>query len=291
MQELDLIVSHHAQEISDYLFELGALAVTLRDAQDNPIFEPPPETLPLWPSIKLSALFADEVKLEDILLQLYAVFDPATLQLPTALMVEQRDWVRETQRQFQPMCFGDRLWIYPSWEPAPDNAQVKILLDPGLAFGTGTHPTTGLILRWLDQHPPQDKTIIDYGCGSGILALAAAKLGAKHVICTDIDPQALLATEENAQRNSLDPSQFSTCLPEKLMEDVGVDLILANILAEPLQQLAAYFYAHTVKNGYVVLSGILATQHDAICTAYQPYFALESVYQEQEWLCMVWQHH
>ena len=289
MQELELIThSKVTQDISDVLLELGAVAVTLRDAEDNPILEPPPESLILWPAIKLTALFADDIQIDEILQQLYGLFSADDIQSAQKILVEDQDWVRETQRQFHPMCFGERLWIYPSWEAPPENDDVKILLDPGIAFGTGTHPTTGLILTWLAKNSPADKVVLDYGCGSGILAIAAAKLGAKQIWCTDIDPQALSATRENAERNQVAADQLITVLPDALPSDLQVEVILANILVEPLQQLAVYFHEHLLPGGLVILSGILAHQRELICEAYGFGFTLENTYQQDEWLCMVW---
>lgn len=289
MQELELIThSRVTQDISDALLELGAVAVTLRDAEDNPILEPPPESLILWPSIKLTALFTPDFQLDEILLQLYALFGADNIHSVQKIIVEDQDWVRETQRQFHPMCFGEHLWIYPSWEAPPENEDVKILLDPGIAFGTGTHPTTGLILTWLAKHSVRDQIVLDYGCGSGILAIAAAKLGAKQVWCTDIDPQALRATRENAQRNQIFADKLFTIMPDDLPGDLKAHTILANILAEPLLQLAPYFYKHTAPGGHVILSGILAQQAEAIKNIYQTWFNLENIYQQNEWLCVVW---
>ena len=288
MHELELITTGEStQIISDHLLELGALAITWRDAEDNPIFEPPPESLILWPSIKLSALFATDAGLDEILLQIYAKFGDAILEA-RKVAVEDQDWVRETQRQFHPMCFGERLWIYPSWEPAPENDDVKILLDPGLAFGTGTHPTTGLILTWLAKNPPTNKKVLDYGCGSGILAIAAAKLGASKVWCTDIDPQALLASRENAERNNISDTQLLTCFPEELSADLKIDVLLANILAEPLCQLAPQFKHFLHAESYVVLSGILTTQIPEITAVYEQDFVPKEIHIEADWACMVW---
>lgn len=290
MQQLEFTTSGAiAQALSDHLFELGALAVTLCDAQDNPIFEPAPETLPLWPSIKLTALWEEDVAPEQILLQLYAWIPADSIQHVRLLPVENRDWVRETQQQFQPMCFAERLWIYSSWHQPPVGEGIKILLDPGLAFGTGTHPTTALMLTWLAQHPPSEKIVMDYGCGSGILGIAAAALGATRVIGIDIDPQALLATRENASRNHIADDRLEVYLPAELPSHLSVDVLLANILAEPLLTLAPLFADYVKPQGWLALSGILANQKDAIIRAYQEQFNLSEVKQQDEWVCIVLQ--
>lgn len=289
MYELQLATTgDSANAISELLLDLGALAITLADAQDNPIFEPTPESLPLWPTIKLTALFDDTFALEPLMLQLYAHFDPTAIKEVKLVEIADQDWIHQTQLQTQPLLFGKNLWIYPSWHDEPNAPGVKILLDPGLAFGTGTHPTTSLMLTWLDQHPPKDLTVLDYGCGSGILALGAAKLDAKQVWCTDIDPQALMATRDNAQRNHLSEKEILTCLPEDLPADLKVEVILANILAEPLLNLAPRFAEYLLPNGLVALSGILATQIAGISEVYEKYFSLEDIYYQDEWAAMAW---
>lgn len=276
MIELEFYLpGNHAQEMSEYLLELGALAITLRDAQDNPIFEPEPNTLPLWPDVKLSALIATEAVLEEILLHLYTQ-EKTSLHGLQKKIIPEEDWVRKTQSLTQPQCFADKLWIYPSWHSAPDDDAVKVLLDPGLAFGTGAHATTALMLEWLANNPPADLSVIDYGCGSGILAIACAKLGARSVYCTDIDPQALTATRENALINHV---ELFFSLPENLK----VDLILANILAEPLIKLHDRFVDYLKPGGLLVISGILQTQVSMLTNAYQNEFFIIDVNTRGEW--------
>lgn len=283
MQELHLTTTgEHAHEVSEWLLESGALAITLTDAEDNPIFEPEPDTLPLWPLIKMSALFS-ELSLDPILVQLQQLFSPSIIKEIHLVDVPENDWVRETQRQTHPICFGNNLWIYPSWHDIPAGKGVKILLDPGLAFGTGSHATTSLMLTWIALNPPKDLIVLDYGCGSGILAIAAAKSEATHVWCTDIDPQALLATTDNAERNHLSPDLLTIVLPVQLPEDLKVNLILANILAEPLQQLAGHFADYLLPNGKAVLSGVLASQVQTLIDIYEPLFLLEEVAYQDEW--------
>ncbi|NNF97157.1 MAG: 50S ribosomal protein L11 methyltransferase, partial [Halobacteria archaeon] len=201
--------------------------------------------------------------------------------------LEDRDWVRAWMDGFEPMRFGKRLWICPSGYTPPEPQAVNILLDPGLAFGTGTHPTTAMCLRWLDAHPPQDLAVIDYGCGSGILAIAACKLGARHVSGVDTDPQALLATYDNAEKN-----QVSDCIDAYLPADFhsqAVPLLLANILAGPLQSLASRFSELVVPAGHIVLSGILAEQAELVMQQYQTAFDIQLVDQREDWVCLAGQ--
>lgn len=290
MLELQLTTTgEYANLISDYLLELGALAITLTDAEDNPIFEPELDTLPLWPEIKLAALFSPEISLEEIVLNLYTHDTAPHIQHLQKKIVDDADWVKITQALTQPQCFGENLWIYPSWHTEPQTAGVKILLDPGLAFGTGSHATTALMLTWLAEHPPKNLTVLDFGCGSGILGIAAAKLGAQKTLCTDIDPQALTATQENAARNHLTQTQLMSCLPDHLPKDWQVDLILANILALPLVQLVEHFRKYLKPKGILVLSGILAQQTEMLKEAYAPHFSLLSLNAQNEWIRMVWQ--
>ncbi|MFN7096883.1 MAG: 50S ribosomal protein L11 methyltransferase, partial [Gammaproteobacteria bacterium] len=185
--------------ITDYLFELGAVSVTFTDAGDTPIFEPPPASDILWEKNYITALFEESVDAESILLALTQQY-PNTLADCRLEQIAEQAWERTCLDQFQPMQFGDRLWICPSWTTPPDPDAINIALDPGLAFGTGTHPTTALCLEWLDAHPPLGQTVIDYGCGSGILAIAAAKLGATSIWAIDSHDQAIIATQENARQ-------------------------------------------------------------------------------------------
>jgi ribosomal protein L11 methyltransferase len=185
------------------------------------------------------------------------------------------------------MCFGEQLWICPSWHQPPKPDAVNILLDPGLAFGTGTHPTTALCLNWLDQAQVKDKTVIDYGCGSGILAIAAALLGAKKVIGVDIDPQALEATQANAKRNNV---QIETYLPDDC-PNITADLVIANILAGPLQTLAPTLVKLSKTKSDIILSGILDSQADAVSNTYQTWFEMQPPTQKEDWIRLVGHRH
>lgn len=273
-----------AEQLNELLLETEALAVTLQDAADEPIFEPALGTTPLWGQTELVALFSVEEDLQQIIRQLQAVFG----QLPPYQIsrVAEQNWERAWMDEFKPMQFGQHLWICPSWCEPVDPSAVNLLLDPGLAFGTGTHPTTRLCLEWLDANPPMDSQVIDYGCGSGVLALAALKLGAKITYAIDNDPQALLATEDNTKRNQINPLQLKTLSPEQTIA-AAADLLLANILAQPLIELAEKFASLIKPQGTIVLSGILQEQADKVSQAYQPWFTLQKATQLDEWVRLV----
>ena len=276
-----------AEALSDHLVECGSLAVTFQDNEDQPIYEPEIGTTPLWAATNVVALFDATTDIDLILTMLTGMLSPETVPPYRIEAVEDKDWVREWMDNFHPMQFGDKLWICPSWHTPPDKNAVNIMLDPGLAFGTGTHPTTALCLNWLDQADVKDKVVIDYGCGSGILAIAAALLGAKKVIGVDTDPQALEATQANAQRNNV---TIETYLPDDC-PDVVCDLLLANILAGPLQSLAPRL-ANLIQSGApIVLSGILDVQAEALRQHYQRWFEMEDAVFKDEWTRLVGHKH
>ena len=253
-----------AETLEDTLLELGAVSVTLQDAADVPVLEPLPGETPLWPEVNVVGLFEDgaDTAVVDAALSTQGIGPGAWAY------VEDQDWERAWMDQFQPLRFGERLWIVPSWIEAPDPEAVNILLDPGLAFGTGTHPTTALCLEWLDGADMADTTVLDYGCGSGILAIGALKLGAASAWGIDIDPQALTATGDNAARNGIDPERLHTGLPDALPQNERFDVLLANILMGPLIELAPTLTAHVKPGGRLVLSGLLAEQADGVTAAY-----------------------
>lgn len=272
-----------AQRLSDLLSEAGALAVTLQDAADQPLYEPPPGATPLWSQTWVTGLFDADVDLNAALAYLCEAL--AQRELPHVISpLEDKDWEREWMDNYHPMRFGRRLWICPSWREPPDTNAVTVMLDPGLAFGTGTHPTTALCLEWLDRHDIVGKRVIDYGCGSGVLAVAAAKLGAHHVWAVDYDSQALHATTLNAEKNAVATS-IHTVLPNDLPHEMA-DIILANILAGPLTDLAPLIAGLIRPGGAVVLSGILNTQADALMQRYQPWFDMEPAIEREEWMCL-----
>lgn len=196
--------------------------------------------------------------------------------------IEDKDWEREWMDNFHPMRFGQRLWICPSWREVPDENAINVMLDPGLAFGTGTHPTTALCLEWLDSLDLQDKTVIDFGCGSGILAIAALKLGAKSAVGIDIDPQAILASRNNAEQNGV-ADRLQLFLSEDKPADLKADVVVANILAGPLKELYPVIRQLVKPNGVLGLSGILATQAESVCDTYVQSFVLEPVEEREEW--------
>ncbi len=277
-----------ADQLSDVLSECGASAVTFQDNADQPLFEPPIGTTPLWAATRVIALFPADTDTDTIEKMATAMLAPEKLPHFKVEAVEDKDWEREWMDNFHPICFGEKLWIVPSWHKAPQPDALNILLDPGLAFGTGTHPTTALCLNWLDQADVKDKYVIDYGCGSGILAIAAALLGAKKVIGIDIDPQALEATQANADRNGV---TIDTYLPENAPKLEPCDLLIANILAGPLQSFAEYFSTISKPNSALILSGILEEQAQAVMNSYAPWFEMEKPVQKEEWIRLAGQRH
>lgn len=276
------ITPEQAEPMEDLLLGLGAVSVTYMDAEDQPIFEPDLGTTPLWSHTHLLALFEADTDQHTLLEQLSAVWQGALPQYHFEVLADQ-EWERNWMEHFHPTRFGQRLWIVPSWHAAPDPDAVNVLLDPGLAFGTGTHPTTALCLEWLDQQTLEGLHVIDFGCGSGILAIAALLLGAQQVTGTDIDIQALQASAENARRNHIDEQRFPLYLPEA-MPDTPADVLVANILAGPLVQLAPQLSQLVKPGGLIALSGILAEQTEEILAAYRDAFELDPVAEQDGWI-------
>ncbi|OWL91037.1 50S ribosomal protein L11 methyltransferase [Halopseudomonas aestusnigri] len=276
------ITPEQAPTLEDQLLELGAVSVTFMDAEDQPIFEPDLGTTPLWSNTHLLALFEADTDPEALLQHLRLLWQ-AELPPHELEKIEDQDWERSWMDNFHPMRFGERLWIVPSWHAAPEPDAVNLLLDPGLAFGTGTHPTTSLCLQWLDAQQLQGKTLIDFGCGSGILAIAGLLLGAEHAVGTDIDIQALEASRDNAQRNQIADDRFDLYLPEQ-MPDTPADVLVANILAGPLVSLAPRLASLVKPGGLLALSGILAEQIDEILQAYRDDFELDPVANQEGWI-------
>lgn len=255
------------EEISEQLEESGALSIMLTDKNDHPVLEPEPGTTPLWPEVIIHALFSQVEAVQHTREQLELTRPSLTCSLE---ILPEKDWERAWMDDFKPQRFGKRLWICPSWHTPPEPEAVNLMLDPGLAFGTGTHPTTSLCLTWLEQADLQNKSVIDYGCGSGILSLAALKLGAKTVHAVDIDPQALQATKNNTINNNIDESLLSISAPEMLQDPA--DLIIANILLAPLMALKDRFYQLLHAHAFLVVSGILAEQAPLLIQAYEGTF-------------------
>ncbi|WP_341580741.1 50S ribosomal protein L11 methyltransferase [Marinobacter metalliresistant] len=276
----------NADQLEDLLMEMGCDAVSMEDAADQPLYEPDLGTTPLWSQTTVAGLFESDRDIEQLCADIRDAWHQQTQQaLPEieVTLVEDKDWERAWMGDFQPLKFGERLWIVPSWHEAPDPDAANLMLDPGLAFGTGTHPTTALCLEWLDGQDVQGKQVIDYGCGSGILGLAALLLGADHVIGVDTDPQALEASRGNARRNGVDDSKLDLYLPED-EPDTQADVMLANILAQPLIGLAPHLAARTRQGGDLVLSGILSHQAREVMAAYQPWFVMDEPEQREEWI-------
>jgi ribosomal protein L11 methyltransferase len=273
----------YVEPISDWMMELGALSLTYQDAEDNPILEPLPGETPLWDDLIVSALFDAGCDTDAVLRDIGQSQYQAHIQNPVFEQLEDKDWERAWMDNFHPMRFGQGLWIVPSWHQPPDPNAVNIMLDPGLAFGTGTHPTTALCLEWLDAADVADKRVLDYGCGSGILAIAAAKLKAQQVIAIDIDPQALLATRDNMQRNGIAPSAIVTGKPN-IAEGQQFDLVLANILAGPLRELSASIAEKVRPGGMLVLSGLLAQQAEEISQCYEKWFNMKPAVMKEDWI-------
>ncbi|MFQ1022145.1 50S ribosomal protein L11 methyltransferase [Avibacterium paragallinarum] len=274
--------NQQAESLSDYLEEIGSVSVTFMDSQDTPIFEPLPGETRLWGNTDVIALFDAETEMQQIVHQLKSA---GYLSEDTAYKIEQiedKDWEREWMDNFHPMQFGKRLWICPSWREVPDENAVNVMLDPGLAFGTGTHPTTALCLEWLDGLDLQDKTVIDFGCGSGILAIAALKLGAKSAVGIDIDPQAILASRNNAEQNGV-ADRLQLFLAKDTPTDLQADVVVANILAGPLKELSPTISQLVKPQGQLGLSGILETQAQSVCEAYEAVFSLDPVAVREEW--------
>lgn len=272
-----------ADQLSDALMEQGAVSVTLQDMQDQPVLEPAPGTTPMWSQTRVIGLFDAN---EDLKQTIKNTEQQLQKKIPDwkGEQLEDKDWVRAWMDDFKPMLFGEKLWVVPSTFEPPQPEAANILLDPGLAFGTGTHPTTSMCLEWLDANPPTGKDIIDFGCGSGILAIGAILLGAKHAEAIDLDPQALIATRDNAKKNNVS-ARIKTCLVNEFQKK-PTHLLLANILASPLIELAPYFAALTSTQDQIVLSGILAEQAEEVLAAYQTNFEIQIWKQQDDWVCL-----
>jgi len=265
----------------------GAVAVTLADNADEALLEPGVGETPLWQQTRVTGLFAAGTDMERVL----AGFPAGLLETLDYRVdiLEDRDWEREWMRHYRPMQFGPGFWVCPGWMEPPDPGAVNLLLDPGLAFGTGTHPTTALCLTALAGMSLADATVVDYGCGSGILAVAAARLGARHVLAVDNDPQALRATLDNADRNSLPPGRIQAVPPGDAA--IGAfsgrgDLVVANILAGPLTALRDTLCDLLRPGGTLLLSGIIRSQATELIQHYAPRIALTGQGEREDWVCL-----
>ena len=279
---------HDAEALSEALLELGALSVDVLDAQaetsdEQPIFgepgEPPPS---LWQHNRVTALFPSDAPVEDLLQQ--AAQAAGLKQVPPHRIdtLQDDDWVRLTQSQFDPIRISERLWIVPTWHEPSDPAAINIVLDPGLAFGTGSHPTTRLCLRWLDDNIKGGERVLDYGCGSGILAIAALKLGAAEAVGVDVDPQAVQSSRDNAAANEVQAQFF---LPDDAPH-LQADVVVANILTNPLKLLAPLLAGSVHSGGRIALSGILHEQADEVAGIYSQWFDLATPIVEDGWVCL-----
>lgn len=272
--------------LEDILLACGAVSVTLQDDADQPILEPELGTTPIWDNTQVIGLFdanQDSEALMAALAKAYLAITGSELPHYKTEILEEKDWVRAWMDDYHPMPFGERLWVCPSWREPPQPNAVNLSLDPGLAFGTGTHPTTALCLKFLDAEVSGDELVVDYGCGSGILGIAALLLGAKEMIGVDIDPQALLATQDNAERNNIDRNRYQVYLPAAAPK-VAADITVANILAGPLVALAADIASYTRSGGKLALSGLLAEQAEEIMQCYSQWFDLNPPIQQEEWV-------
>lgn len=279
---IDQCFREEADALSEWLEEMGALSVTFMDKYDTPILEPEIGTTPLWSDVVIQALFENESDVDSILFYLAAQHPHLQVQVET---IPETDWETVCKADFKPQRFGDRLWITPSWLTPPDPEAINLTLDPGLAFGTGNHATTALCLTWLERAALNQKRIIDYGCGSGILGLAALKLGASHVDAIDLDEQALIATRNNAILNHVSERELSIALPDAQQEPA--DIVIANILLTPLLQLKQVFHNLIKSKGVLVVSGLLKDQVDQLLEAYQPDFSHREIHYKEEWCLIV----
>ncbi|MYM30087.1 ribosomal protein L11 methyltransferase [Duganella sacchari] len=288
------IARDHAEALSEALMDVGALSVSVEDADEGtdaekPLFgEPGMEpTEAAWDHSRVVALTDEDDDQAVIVAAAAGQIGLTTLPKFTTRKVEEQDWVRLTQSQFAPIHIGKNIWVVPSWHEAPNPDALILELDPGLAFGTGSHPTTRLCMEWLEAHPAPGKTVLDYGCGSGILAMVAKKTGAGEVVGVDIDPQAIESAADNATRNNCDISYF---LPDTFAESQHAtqrfDIVVANILSSPLKLMAPMLSGRVADGGALILSGVLARQAEEVAAAYAPFIKL-GVWAEQEgWVAL-----
>ncbi|MBA2658915.1 MAG: 50S ribosomal protein L11 methyltransferase [Nitrosospira sp.] len=287
----------HAAILSDVMLELGALSTDIHDAaagteREQFLFDEPGEISgEIWSASELTALFNADANIAFIVQAAAQAAQLPTLPIYRVTHVEEQDWVRITQSQFSPIRISSRLWIVPSWHEVPDPAAISLILDPGLAFGTGSHPSTQLCLAWLDENLQGGEDVLDYGCGSGILAIAASKLGARHVVGVDIDPQAVAASRENAIRNQCEeikagfPMTYFSTQTDPTRE-AWADIVVANILANPLIMLAPILMRATREGGRIALSGILEEQAEDVKQVYRQWFKMHTAKMQEGWVLL-----
>jgi ribosomal protein L11 methyltransferase len=287
----------HVEVLSDAMLELGALSTDIHDAAigtegEQVLFDEPGESSGgLWFKSELTALFHPQVDVPSIVQAAAQAAQLLTLPDYSITYVEEQDWVRLTQSQFNPIQISHRLWIVPSWHRIPDPAGVNLILDPGLAFGTGSHPSTQLCLAWLDENLIGGEDVLDYGCGSGILAIAALKLGARHVVGVDIDPQAVAASRQNVVLNRCNETEIEFCTVHgaahaNAQNGPWADVVVANILANPLIMLAPILSNATRRTGHIVLSGILLEQAEDVIKIYRQWFDMHIAREDAGWILL-----
>ncbi|HKQ29925.1 MAG TPA: 50S ribosomal protein L11 methyltransferase [Burkholderiales bacterium] len=278
------VTAQQSEAASEALEEMGAIAVTLEDAAGEIVIETHWDQTPLWSKVCLSALLPEDTDLaavETLLMQRLEMAEPPALRI---VRVEDQDWAQAWKQHYKPLHMGGRLWVVPSWCEPPDPNAVNVILDPGLAFGTGDHPTTALCLEWLAVQDPSGKIVLDYGCGSGILAIAALKLGAAKAYAVDLDEQSLVVARENAERNGV-AERLTISLPNALPDDFQADIVMANILARALIELSPTLTRHTKSGGGLVMSGLLLDQGDMVLPYYRPSFRLTRQ-ERQNWISL-----
>ncbi len=275
------VLSRHPEFAEEILLAHGALSVSLFDAADDPVLEPAPGETPLWLRTRTVGLFAEGTDLAPVLAALREILPDGSQAVATTAALADAEWTRIWLRDWQPLKFGSRLWVCPREKSVEEPGCVTVLLDPGLAFGTGTHPTTALCLEWLSGAELTGKSVLDYGCGSGLLGIAALKLGAARVVGVDLDPQALTATHENAEQNDVG-KRITVQAPEAALEG-SFDVVVANILAQPLIQLAPTLTAVLKPGGFLVLAGLLDRHAQEVCDAYRGAIAFDPPLEREGW--------
>ena len=271
-----------APQLADLFSHLGAVSVTYMDAEDEPVYEPAIGETKIWSNTQVIALYELDSDPDQIKNKIYAHFKDSHLQNWLYEAVDDQEWERAWMEYYKPMKFADRLWVCPTDQEQHEPGTVCLTLDPGLAFGTGTHPTTALCLEWLASHDLTHKTVIDYGCGSGILAVASVLLDAEIAYGVDIDPQAITATESNAAKNQVE-NKIHCYLPEQFTP-FQADIVLANILAKPLIEMSEHICALVKTGGQLVLSGILFEQAEDVINTYQKYIIFNPLVQQEDWI-------
>lgn len=272
-------------ELDEALITAGAIAVTYSDAEDHPVLEPLPGETPLWPETLVTGLFETPCDEAEIIACIQSCLGENILPITKENHLQNEDWERSWMDHYHPMKFGENLWICPTHLDAPEPNCATVMLDPGLAFGTGTHPSTALCLTWLSNHANEVKNhaVVDYGCGSGVLGIAAKVLGATECFATDIDPQAIKATDENARRNNVEIN----CVISSEFSAPSVDIVMANILALPLTALAPKLADYTKSGGQIILAGILISDIEMITETYSPWFDFVTPFATQEGWALV----